>query len=559
MKIVARIIFGYRLEGESSKMRFARSCVAALLVLQTAITFGARSRASVTAPVDATPRPREIKTERKESAKSSMTREPSPAPPEMTSSSIVINLSPTSAPATVSPVSYRTSTSDEIRAEIAKLQAVLDGLSTSSAHRKDTESLIRTLQLRLEQGVRTDDMIEEIATQTSDLRGLPILRPVRFRIMDGQELRALLSKKLGEQMPGDDMPNLEFVLKLLGALPERGDLRKMLVGLFSEQVAGLYDDDTQILYVMKQFDLGRSLARIILSHEICHALQDQNFPFKNLPLKERGNDDQTLAISALLEGDATILMQDYAALRFTAADVLQLSDIFTIDQAAMNKAPYFIRQQLIFPYLAGANFILQISYKNPALRDQAFVHYPLSTEQILHPEKYMTGDRDEPTSVALPDFSTNIGLGFKRSTQNVMGEFQIRTLFETWREWNVAPRIAQGWDGDQYQLYRRDNEYVFLWASSWDSEEDASEFFDGVSDLMRDKRFKEDYGGKPYGGEAFIRTLTIDGNSTETVSAHLRFRRSEHKAIVEITNSKAAFEKLDTLDNNIFDGMAKRK
>jgi hypothetical protein len=325
-------------------------------------------------------------------------------------------------------------------------------------------------------------------------------------------------------------------------MPERTDLRKTLLGLLSEQIGGLYDKDTKTLYVMEQFDLNRALGRVILAHEICHALQDQHFNLSSLPLNAKGNDDLSIAVGSMLEGDATVLMQEYAVETFTGRDLFQLIDVFMIDQSALNRAPEFLRQYLLFPYLSGANFTLQLMYSRPSTRDRVFSSPPVSTEQIIHPSKYSGGDRDEPTSFSLPDIASRLGGKWEMAFENSFGEFQIRALFENWREWETGRAVSEGWGGDRYALCRRGGNYYFAWVSAWDSDEDAKEFFLGISELMRGKRYGEFFGSTAFGGDGKTRLLSQEAEP----GVCLRFHLAGKCVLVEIADQVSTVARADS-------------
>jgi hypothetical protein len=207
----------------------------------------------------------------------------------------------------------------------------------------------------------------------------------------------------------------------------------------------------------------------------------------------------------------------------------------------LNKAPHFIREQLTFPYLSGSNFLLKVSYSDPENRNQAFTRFPHSTEQILHPEKYLAADLDEPTTIVTTDSSSKLGAGWNRTISNVFGEIQVKLLFENWREWDQAKTASEGWDGDRYDLYRNGQQYAFVWFSRWDSAEDATEFFEGISSLLREKRYKSHFAHKQFTGTGNTRELSDEGTSYPLL---LRFTHEGANASVVISNSAEAAETL---------------
>lgn len=450
---------------------------------------------------------------------------------------------------------------NELEAELQRLRDSARKLAPGTKERAQIEGLIRSVELYEKSGADASAILDEITSTVAELRGLEPLQPVRFRIMERAALRHLLEDKLEEDLPPGWFAEYEAVCKIVGALPERINLRKTMLSLLSEQIAGLYDDKTKRLYVLADFNLTRPLAKIILAHEICHALQDQHYNLLHLPLTNYENNDAATAALAVVEGDATILMQDYAGTSIKGGDVLKLLDIFQVDQKAMNSAPYFLRQQLIFPYLGGADFLVHISYQDPALRELALQRPPASTEQILHPDKYASGDLDMPTTVTVPNLTKVLGSGWKCTIRSNWGEFQIKTLFEVWREWTKAKRIAEGWDGDQYVLYRNGSDYLYAWKTQWDTTRDATEFFEGISELMRGKRFRDRFADEDFSGNPDeYRTLdfTPKPDDTDKSEVHLSFRRSAKTVLVEITNSGRVADDLRDIDVQLLGAGSKR-
>ncbi|MBX7245320.1 MAG: hypothetical protein K1X53_07460 [Candidatus Sumerlaeaceae bacterium] len=514
------------------------------------------SRASVrTPPVGAVPG---VRAKAESRVDADVEPQPEEAPSQPVPQTFAVNVAPTSAPASkFLPRAYSTMSPDELRAETVRLQEMLDKMQDKSPEKRDLDDLIRSIQTRLEMGIIPEEMIGEITRTVSEIRGLPVRKPVRFRILDRAELKKLLDEKLAEELPPGYLPNYEFAMKVLGAIPQKTNLKSTIVSLLSEQIAGLYDESAKTLYVMKQFDVQRPLGRVILAHEICHALQDQNFDFGRMPIKPGDNDDVHLAAMSVLEGDATLLMQEYAQRTFTGRDLVQLLEVFTIDQAALNRTPYFIRQSLMFPYISGSSFIQSVIYINPRNRDRVFVNLPGSTEQIISPEKFTTADYDAPTSFALPDISPILGKGWKPVFSNVMGAFQTRCLLENWREWELGRRVADGWGGDRYALYRGDDKYFLVWMTVWDTEEDADEFFRATSDLFRDKVYKEYFGEKEFKGDVYIRLLDYTPPSYEQDGGplFLRFRKVNNRVITEITNHGEALKAAEKADDALFDAV----
>jgi hypothetical protein len=235
----------------------------------------------------------------------------------------------------------------------------------------------------------------------------------------------------------------EEVLKLLGLLQPDVDLRKVSATVFGQGVAGYYDPRTKRLRIVTGAQTSnRVLNEITLAHELTHALEDQHF---KLDLESSSSDDAGLANLALVEGSATAVMFTYAQRHFTAEQTL--GGLFSSLGQDTGDLPPFVEAQLVFPYIQGQAFIQRLydtgggtwSLVNSAYRFRP----PASTEQILHPDKYL--QVEQPDHVA---FHVKPGAGW------------ARVVSGTWGEWATGQLIgnsdaAAGWGGDHYELWRR--------------------------------------------------------------------------------------------------------
>lgn len=316
----------------------------------------------------------------------------------------------------------------------------------------------------------------QIEKSVTTLRELPFQQAVTYREIPRSELPTVLRQKLAQQLPDGEIENNGVALAALGLLPPGTDLKKMYLGLLGEQVGAFYDQHTQELVTFSGQSLSNSQNRVILAHELTHALEDQHFHLANLPLETRGNDDRALAASALVEGDATLVMNRYL-LGNLSASVLKdsLAGALTTDVRQLAAAPRFLRETLLFPYLRGQEFCQKLYDHGgwQALAD-AFAHPPGSTSQILHPERFLSQPRQEPTPVK---FGETTVAGLRPSSDNVLGEFGIRQLLANWfGDPAEAARLAAGWAGDRYLVYGDARTNSYLWRTLWSSDEAASGF-----------------------------------------------------------------------------------
>jgi hypothetical protein len=335
---------------------------------------------------------------------------------------------------------------------------------------------------------------EAMQKRVESIRMLKFKSGVTTGIQDRAELRQFVLKELEKEMPDEKVRALSKAYAKIGFIPQGYDLKKALVDLYTEQIAAFYDPETKALYLVEH---GGPEQEMVMAHELTHALQDQNFDLLRLHKAIENNDDRSLALTSIVEGDATVVMVVWL-LREQAGvniDVKSIPDIGMIlsmtnklgsllggdkGQEAFKNAPKVLTENMLFGYMQGASFCQRLMKKAPdgfEAVSRAFRDPPVSSEQILHPEKYAGEHRDEPIAVELPDLAGQMGEGWTLLEKNVMGEFNTALLFKEKLPAGEADRAAAGWGGDAWQaLEGPAGEIVFVWQTVWDSKSDADEF-----------------------------------------------------------------------------------
>ena len=342
----------------------------------------------------------------------------------------------------------------------------------------------RDLQSKLAAGTteKPEDVAavrSEIERQTSSLRGLPFKKPVTYKVIGRDELRKVLETKLAEQYNSQELRDYGRSFETLGLIPEGTDLAEAILSLYDEQVAAFYVPEEHALYTFKDESFTKNLDRVTLAHELTHALQDQNFDLLKFPLKIKNNDDLALATSALVEGDATLLMAQYYGEHLDVRNMLGdvMGGMLGQKTAKFQAAPPFLQQLLLFPYQEGTEFTMAVfaAGGTDALND-AFKHPPVSSQQILHPDKFLH-DRHDPEKIALKKLDAP---GWRLIADNVLGEFGLRSLLAQHLSVLESQRLAAGWQGDRYQVYERgtNGPTALVWTTAWDTDQSAADFAD---------------------------------------------------------------------------------
>jgi len=321
------------------------------------------------------------------------------------------------------------------------------------------------------------------------------------------QVREYVIHKFDQDLPPGELTGLEAALHLFGLIPDTLRLRPTMIDLLTEQIAGYYDPDSNALYIPA--DVEPSQLRVVASHELAHALQDQYISLDSI-ITQQGHNDRRSAAQAVLEGQATlvqisVLMPEQRVDTFPVGWFWRQRVVTARLQTQMGqfaRAPLWLREGLIFPYLGGADFIAWFRRNRPGRSVLAAI--PASTEQILHPDRYAAND--EPTELAFGPAPDTVRY------EDGLGEFETRLLLQQQLgDETEAALLAAGWDGDRYQVLGRAGADALVWYSVWDDAHAADRFAGGLERAWA-KRRSADAKGLPDGHRrSEIRRLTIDG------------------------------------------------
>lgn len=352
--------------------------------------------------------------------------------------------------------------------------------------------------------IRYKEAFEKILPR---LRGIPWKHEVKRDVTKREKMQEMLLKEFEEDMTPAEFEGQEKAFKAFGMLPADLDLKKFLVQVYSEEIAAYYDPKTKTMYMIEEPEadqkkeptfLERFLGKkggfdkdenkTVIAHEMTHALSDQHFDLDSLHKDASKNDDYSMAVSALIEGEATLAMmaagqEDWNGEEIvkTPADALGRGMEFMMpfmtsmgSGDSLKKAPPIIADSMLFPYLRGLVFAAKLANDGGWKRiDEAYLEPPLSTEQILHPRKFGE-DRDDPTLLNFGPLDP--GADWTEKSRNVMGEMQTAVMLRG----HGGAAAAAGWDGDRYVVYENaQGKLGLVWFSTWDTEEDARQFAEG--------------------------------------------------------------------------------
>ena len=269
--------------------------------------------------------------------------------------------------------------------------------------------------------------------------------------------RRFIEQEINRRYSQDQLEAERKSMVAWGVLPADYDLQRLFLDLLEEQVSAYYDPLGKVMVVGDW--LPREEQRAALVHELVHALQDRELPIDAFISPEPGHGDRLLTRQALVEGEAVALTFDLM-LKAQATDISRLPDL-TMTQGqittsaggpVIDKAPKFVRDLLLFPYVEGLGFIYQFRKRRPwAAMSAIYSDPPRSTTQILHPEKYFDR-REDPVAVAIPDLSRLLP-GSQLVSDDDLGEFSLGAVLALHLGDTEGPRAATGWRGDRYRIW----------------------------------------------------------------------------------------------------------
>lgn len=318
----------------------------------------------------------------------------------------------------------------------------------------------------------------EIEENVAEIRGLEPLEPVVTTVLTRDELRERVENDLFAELTEEDAREFTLILYGYDFVPLDFDYYDFTLDLYSEQIAGFYDSETNEFVVVSDDNDLDALEQLTHAHEYMHALQDQRFSLELLD-DESADSEAVAALSALAEGEATLLQTLYLlGGYFTLEDLGAIVTESADDEfPVLESAPPVLANNLLFPYTSGVEFV-QYLYDRGGFDaiDDAWADPPLSTEHILHPDRYLAGD--EPQIVSTAPLTETLGTGWRMLDEEVFGEFFLREYLSQQLSTSEVDVAATGWGGDRYAVYWNEaaGDIVAILDIAWDTPQDGDEF-----------------------------------------------------------------------------------
>jgi hypothetical protein len=353
--------------------------------------------------------------------------------------------------------------------------------------------------------------IDEVVAGVPPIRQLEPLREVPYEFVTREQFAVDLQEMVDEETDPEQLAAEERVLKRLGLLPDDMDLYETLLELYGSQVAAFYRPDTGTFYIIGETGELSAMDRVIVAHEYTHALQDQHYDLEGTRIIDPAEGDAALAQTAAIEGDASLVMLQWAYGNLSPDEILALgSELNPADLELLESMPPILRRQLEFPYNEGLFFALEVfaSDFGWGAINGTLESPPPSTEQILHSDKFFADE--QPVPVAIPDLSDALGSGWSTDYSQTFGELGV----QVWVGGGEQPsegipglpaeqphaEAAAGWGGDRLVLYEDGADgWAIVWELAWDTPQDTDEFLARALELQA-----------TLDGESLIRSVAAD-------------------------------------------------
>lgn len=341
--------------------------------------------------------------------------------------------------------------------------------------------------------------VKDLMGKVEGIRDLKFKEDVGVGLYTKDELGAFLKKEFDREMPEYKAHVMEKVGAQFGIFPKKFDVMKAYLEMMTEQIAGFYHPRSKMLKLIKNDNpMAAMMQDMYTAHELTHALQDQSYDLENWRYTDHlDNSDLSTAMQCVTEGEASLVMYQfqfkgqYKSMKgmLTSRSSLRRPD---------SKYPKYLTETLIVPYADGTKFVDAVwtKNKNDGLNG-LYENPPLSTEQIMHPDKYINKS-DYPIDIEFKYSKINEIVGkdkWKRIDNDVWGELGMGIMLEEVigkGSSKEATKASEGWGGDRYLAYenREDGTILSIWYTTWDSEDDAAEFFNAYKKGLT-KKYKD--------------------------------------------------------------------
>ncbi|MFW5799421.1 MAG: hypothetical protein ACOCV8_01295 [Spirochaetota bacterium] len=362
--------------------------------------------------------------------------------------------------------------------------------------------------------VYTEKWFSKAMDVTRKIRNIDFVKDLYFFSIKRKDISSVLSE---DTYYKTNLEVLEAFYKQMGYLDKNQKLNDIMNEETNyDSIAGFYRIGTNTFAIVEDVKLNNNpyepirFKDVVIVHELTHALQDMNYNLNFLALDTVKNTDSLMAFKAALEGDATLVQylfyinenREFSSLDEDGKKNLlrRISDRFSsfgYGSTIKSDIPDYWVKGTNFVYLHGAAFITQLYLAGgfELINTLYEERFPVSSEQIMHPIKYI--NNDTPVNIDIPDFTETFNTNSNQDEwelvyEDTIGEYNLYILIEKYLSYkglNYANEVAEGWGGDKLVFYmnKKRNKQFLIWANSFDTIKDADEFYNAYISLLNEK------------------------------------------------------------------------
>jgi hypothetical protein len=387
--------------------------------------------------------------------------------------------------ATTSRVSRVPSTQSSATAPTTAPPTAVAGRGSAQAARERLCRRPPAPKLPRASAVPPNAVISEVEREVEAVRGLAYVRAVAVDPVTQRGLVKGLDQYFDTSYPRGMYRRRSLAWQTIGVVPAGTSVRDAIHKLLSTGVVGYYDPQSKQL-VFIGTDNPSPAERFTLAHELTHADDDQHFDLNRLNGLERNcADEQLMAASGAVEGSAVYFSLQVARRFFSAGD---MASIAASGGSPPRGVPVFLQDLLGWPYVAGPDFITALDQSGGLEAvNTALEHPPVSTEQVIHPEKY---PGDVPQPIDIQQLAPKLGKGWH--------DLDVMDVGEAWLDFMISPDLflgigpatadpAVGWDGGVYRAWTDGSHVAVLMETAWDSIDQELSFAGSAKQWLGDR------------------------------------------------------------------------
>ena len=347
--------------------------------------------------------------------------------------------------------------------------------SLADVAREQQEKSLQEVRTSLQDSQKLFASINETLDFASKESGFAKHNAVKHQLIGEAEVKRQMTQNLSNNQETQRLTRSELVLKKFGFLPPNFDLKTFLLSASPRGLGAYYDPRTKMVNLLNWIEISEQLP--ILSHELTHALQDQNYdllrwrgynPDQPLPPAkmrvESEDEEESSARTAVVEGQAQIVYYDYLLKPYDKS-LLDTPEFLDILQAAVNRTydntvvvhnePLLLKESGLFPYREGLSFELELlrTGGKPMAFAGAFARPPRDTHDVLEPEAYISNRKSPPS--LMPDLTALLSDKYEAYDSGVVGELEVRTMAKQFGREDDGLTLAPNWDGGAYVAVKR--------------------------------------------------------------------------------------------------------